>query len=494
MAKKMKLILLRLAWFGRESLEADLMGIHGEVGGAKIGGHVYMCSGTVVGMCGDEWEQVIDVSNGRVSLEIDVYQNGIRRAFDRGWKLPAQGKEDFNKGDDLYVRILDSDKDNPQLFLLEYSLQEYKGGRATTKKIEARRDRKTAKGKHGGATKVVVQPAVRILRDGSPLSARTRTVMVGERVNLSFDHPTASGTPSAFRWRVDGVIVKEFQGSLKKGNPVPFETREMAEKTVSYAWASVRPERAKLVQVRCSAMIGGVEYVATETFEVKIPRLTVRFAHKSKDLPNNIMVGANTDFPDTKDNRYMALGGLDGITPGFMFWADVQSPTSDKRSGDRWHYVQLVRTWCGYQDKKGRWTHWGTGSEWACDGQKKSKHYPYSPDFGKDDPPAFRLGKERFDDQPSLRLAAEDQASDWSFRGQTFVMYKPAGKDSVYVPLHVVAWRVSADIKRKDDGEWPRYPSNVRAEYRSLKTTRFPFWEHHVTEKEFWRSGEDGSL
>ncbi len=479
MSKKVKLILVRCVWSGETLLDTDLVGVRGTIGGAKIGGLVRMSSGSVVGFCGDEWEQVVDVSKGPVPLKIEVWNDGFRRAYDEAITIPPEKKDGLDAGSGMYVRSLASDFG--EVFSLHYSVQEYKGGRAATKKIETRRNRRESR----KAAKVVVPLGVRILRDGAPMSQKNRTIVVGEKVNLSLDSPAGGSKPSAFRWRIDGVIVKDFVASRNKGNVVSLTLEELTRKDVTFAWASVGSAHHSTALARCSAIIDGVEYVATETFEVKMPSVKTNFLRK--DFTPSLSVGPNENFQKSPDNWYVALGGLDGITPGFVFFCEVASPTGEKRGADRWHYVQVVRTKYSYTSKDGRYKTWGSKDVWACDGKEGEKYYPYAPDAGKDNPPAFRLGKQRFDDQPSLRLDAKDQEATWKFSAQAFVMYKPGGADSIYVPLRVVEWHIAAEVTRNAGGSWPGFPAKESVRQRTIHTTRFPEWEHHITEKQFWR-------
>lgn len=319
---------------------------------------------------------------------------------------------------------------------------------------------------------LTVKPKIRILRDGTDITSTTQnnnlqTVIVGQRINLSAT--VAGGSPSTQSWDVPEKKLKNYETLpagrfANTGRIIPLTA--VSSNNVDFVWYEGTYNGMRK-QVTYTATVNGISNSAQATFDVKKP---------------------NVDLTMTSPPTFLGTANINGAIRWVILLANstgtVQGATFNRQnpdiptpfSGGEFQFVQLVS-----YSLNGSYTSTTSTtpipinqSESGLDGC-----YPYGlNDTTVRDSPSLQL------DDPNFVFQNVSVSNTWSM----FLMYKPTGTGSEWVPLRSIDWAWAYTATRGTGGVYTSSGvTNPASSATGIDTTTYPVWSNRVPD----RSGDN---
>jgi hypothetical protein len=261
-----------------------------------------------------------------------------------------------------------------------------------------------------------VKPQIRILRDGNDITstaqnANVQNVIVGQKINLTAT--VANGTPTNPQWTVPGTRIANYavtytnETSATSAVVTQLTSQDLAQSSMAFYWVDGSSE---VRNVQYSIQIGSKTYSATSKFNVVKPTGTV--TRQIFSAPN--LSSFRGDF-----GLWFGKTDPPPELPGIAFTRSITIPTGF--SGD----LQWVQTW--NKLRRIKWSNVWRRSQ----GSGLDSRYPYETDANSNDSPGVPF-------QSNYQAVSIDESFDM------FLMFKPSGETSIWVPLKKIAWGWSA--------------------------------------------------
>jgi len=243
------------------------------------------------------------------------------------------------------------------------------------------------------------------------LTDATREVLPGQQMNLKAEVRPVSSTVAAWQWTLPGVVFKDYTANENTGTLTPLAATDSDGQTVRFYWADTGDGR----KVVCKAKIGGQWVEGYEMLNVKNPKckLSGKMGGKVK-----------CDYP-----RFGLLGDKDWKT-GITLTGDVSVPTGFSKG--IWQFVQTVvpNSW-----RRDNWDGKVQLFSYSKNGQSCGDGYPIGGPWNTE------TGPHAMQDAPFISLVTfywqvESKQDDFA----TYVMFRPPGEGSKWVPLKFVTW------------------------------------------------------
>jgi hypothetical protein len=297
-----------------------------------------------------------------------------------------------------------------------------------------------------------VKPKIRILRDGTditstPQNQNIQNVIVGQRINLSAT--VQGGTVSNQQWTIPEKILGEFE-TLPAGR-TPTTARVVPvvglnTSSTNFAWYSGGGTDSSK-SVKYTVTINGMQFEGLASFNVKRP---------STSMTAN---GGTTKVDNV--NPFLYLGGVSSADSGIIITRG--STTIPDGFNGNFQFVQLISGQVVRTAVGGSPAVTSLGGLDGC--------YPYI------------LGETSMSDTPGFSLAPLGvgalQYGEYNGQWVTYLMFKPTGADSVWVPLKKLnwAWHGTATlVPASSPPQWTLNNIMPPGNPVGVDTTEYPIW------------------
>lgn len=465
MSKRVRVILERIELPNPDDkLAAGKLSFSGKVDGNDIGDSalVFQASpGSTIFLAGDKWQKEVECEDGaKIKLKFkgsdssglytDMLKEAEKEAACPSGTAPVTGSLNKEaKGFTLHYRVAACAPEQKKTGTV-------KSGRETTESKDK--------------TKVAKPPTVEILRDGSPITALNNKALVGELIKLSVKVTGAKSAPTAYRWALTGVIIKKFKGTKTTGKKDDIQPADLTKDKAEFYWVDAADNRT----VSCTVTVAGSDYTGTANLDVKQPTCSftspvdnVRVTNKRRGKPAG--------------QWYLAFGKDLNTTNkvGIEFKAKVVMPAGFTTAG-RWHYVQINDgEHHQIENDNSKWKYVTAG--WMLDTTYPYEPAPYDPATGSPGSYATGSAARTNSDSPNAGpLTAGYKKYRLEEKFKMFVMFRPPGAHSIFVPLEVVRWYYKGAATRSGTTWTMDAGSASRNANAAVTTTSFPTWTGNV--------------
>ncbi len=306
---------------------------------------------------------------------------------------------------------------------------------------------------------------LKILQNGQDITNTTHDEIVGKKISLEGQLLPVGLDVDSQQWTIPGEAIANFfvgpgdeeHGPHTPGQVVPLG--DLSQDSVDFYWHDGGDGR----QVHYTITLGEDLLDCVATFDVKRPTATM-----------STTTGTVSVNRGTEENYYLALRFGDQTTPGIAFSAHVEPPTGFQGTCcfvqiyDEWKRRHAVTLGEGYWERVV-----GVGLDTTFPYQSALFPLQFDPDPATDDAPDIELIS-GYD-----RVEVQDGATMW-------LMFKPDGYGSIWVPLRKVFWFWKGAV-RTVDGMWELDPGSddhsVNPE--SIDTTGYPEWTRNFVKNEW---------
>jgi Bacterial TSP3 repeat len=294
-----------------------------------------------------------------------------------------------------------------------------------------------------------------------PLAGKLAKALPGERINLRVDTSNfpANVTVGGFEWVLPAKVFKDYTTTNNKGELVPLVAADLNQPSLGFYFTT-----DGLKDVRVKFNVDGTAVEAKATIKVEKPTSTFT------TVKGAVRLGAGPFAPLVPHS----LGFL-GATDAFFGVKYIGSVTTPAGWPDgKFVYAQLIKSKRNYTNPpSGNATVLGDGVTWKHDGP-----FPYggaAATFTANGQVINNHG-----DSPSeaadsdLRTTIEIAES-----FQTYLMFRPDGSASCYVPLRKINWNWGAKATAADSWAAVTDPVSV-VDAASVETDLHPEWNDNA--------------
>jgi len=293
------------------------------------------------------------------------------------------------------------------------------------------------------------------------ISNSNNKVLPGEKMDLKL----VAQNVTDYEWTLPGEVIGGWTADTDKTYATELGAGDLDNQTVVYYWHDTGDKR----EVKCEVEIGVKDYTVSVKLHVKKPtysvtnldvdevKVTDKYYYGYGDW--GLHFGAETTSPGTPPTKY-----------GFEIKCKVEVPSGFSQGV--WQYVQLVKMDVHREDDDTNTAEYDMNGEWVLD-----TTYPYAGG-------SWSTGstERETDDSPCHWLRADMkwlQTNKDEFN--MYIMFKPSGSNSIFVPLAVVNWwwkgkgqenGASWDLVVGSDG-WSTNPS-------ASDVTTYPVWDKNI--------------
>ncbi len=291
---------------------------------------------------------------------------------------------------------------------------------------------------------------VKILQDATDITGTTQNVIIGQRIDLVMQVLPENDLASQIQWAVPETRVRNYVVTYTNPTSPTSATvtplTNLGDGTVSFYWINGGDGR----QVTLSCVVNERQVTRTATFNVKVPTVQASTSTGSVGITSSfgfleVAFGASGSPGISFSRSINVPQGFSGQTA----WVNVVNPSSR----------QIV-------DSMG--TH--TKNQVGLDSR-----FPYS----INDPDA-----ESTNDTPGEQLLSSYSSVSIDDKFEMWIMFRPSGQDSIWVPLKKVSWSWSASVTQSG-GNWS-LGSNAHSQNPAFQdTTAFPVWTKNNNTNQF---------
>lgn len=303
------------------------------------------------------------------------------------------------------------------------------------------------------------------------INNETVDVIAGEQVKLKARVlPEEEGPQTRGQWTIDngdnerGKFIKKYDADFRKGEVLRLDAKELQQPEVTFYWTD--EGKAK---VTYEAMVNNRPMTAETEFNIRKPQYKVTVvAAKTSSIKEY------ETFKPLNTNKCWVTGGPD-IPAGTYFVYDGITFTPERMDGidGETQWVQIL------ESDEFHWIYRGGAKEKCRLPEVLDRCYPYPAqgDVAKDTP-GLNIGK---DGKPLLQEgtnAALVQAGKTQ-KNRMYLMFKPKGENSEWIPLKVVRWTWDGRVVWNDRKKgWQIFGGKVVPENPKAEDTReYPEWE-----------------
>lgn len=288
---------------------------------------------------------------------------------------------------------------------------------------------------------------VEIKQDGNYITNTTHDEIIGKRINL-IGEVIPTGVPiDSKKWTIPGERIKDYSATTTSTTLTQLTPSDLENSSVNYCWFD-----GGIHMVEYMVAIGKKKFYGEATFDVKVPTSTMTSSTGIIAVSN--VWGPSLDLhygtPSTAGISFLRTinipSGFFGVT---KYWQRVNSTRS-----------RLQREDGGWRVMKGKN---------LCDA-----HLPFPSDYGitNDSPGLTLFGNYK-------QATAKDDFTMW-------LMFKPSGDGSIWVPLRKTNWSwYGSAVRDHKTGTWNLKKSKNNVNPPSSVTTEFPEWTGNVRELSF---------
>jgi hypothetical protein len=323
---------------------------------------------------------------------------------------------------------------------------------------------------HTTSTTATSQPATAVkvaikFRGQDVTSKRSTDVLIGEKIDPTAEVTAPAGwLPAAdgYTWVVPGPTFKDFVGSEALGQVTYLGPDDVRHQSVAFYWYDASPSGVERT-VYVATTVHGSIYQRYSTYKVFEPTATIT------ETLGTIKLWYFTGFPPLTMGLYGATHDFGG-----MDWRiRVNVPAGHGFAEGTWQLVQLVNPHIEMDDDM-TWAA-AKNDEWYLDDA-----YPYQGTHPTGQPPVWQ------NDNPGINLEHASLVDSTRVlleaHFKTWLMFRPAGADSRFVPLKKETWGFGAQTPRADPATgaagWQDPPTITVPPYTSgfFDTAEFPLW------------------
>ena len=315
----------------------------------------------------------------------------------------------------------------------------------------------------GSASGQATVPGVDIKLNGDTVSGQTKTVIVGQKMNLTTSVIPSGGTVTESSWTVPGdtdrianyVVVPPPQNGFSPTSATVTPLTTLTDTQVNFYWITAG---SRTVQYSCK--VNGTMVHQQVTFNVQRPtaQITIATAASNSTQGTNIGVDSQTGSTDLR------LGTPDG-TPGLTFTQTVSTPSGFNGS---YQWVQV------FTKRSASATDFNANvSSFNFSGLDDK--YPYPLDAGANST------NHKASDSPGGPIDGFVDAS-VDYEATMWLMFRPtAGTNPIWVPLRQVSWIWKAEATF-DGSNWTISPSPTDPKnLTDSDSTTHPQWTKNAT-------------
>ena len=302
--------------------------------------------------------------------------------------------------------------------------------------------------------------SVSIYYNSFNITSTTQTFIVGEQVNLNGQALPADAVTSVM-WSIPPKNLKDWQGANDKSTAMPIPPADLGSASVAFFWYD---GGAKTVTY--TVTVAGKNFAVMAFFNVLRPSHMI-LCDPNVDI-NTVHIDNNYFAPNGDIAFYLGNDNLNPKKDGIYFHVTLDS---------QWHlggYLQWVQT----VTTNRTWTQGdpltvNPGTKYQFAGTGLDSVYPYptrQQPNGTSDAPGQQLW-------PNPNAGDVSQADD---HFQMWLLYKPLGSNSKWVPLRVLNWHWFAQAKpdfvnANNPYFWLLTSSSAQKDSES-DTTDYPSW------------------
>jgi hypothetical protein len=299
---------------------------------------------------------------------------------------------------------------------------------------------------------------------GSIISGTMPTKIVGQKIVLSVRTQPPGHAITNVQWTIPPATVKSYTQTGNKGEKIDLASADLQGVDVDFYWID---GGSKAVQV--TADVDGSAQSASVTVTVLRPTME----HFTIEVSSvNVF---NTGFPLDPKNPYLAAYEASPQKYGSQWDAKVKAPADgDGLIG----FTQLILINRSRTSNSGKVSQLSSGGAYVLDGnegiqyrgaqQIKANH-------------TASLSGYIYADSPNteLKVGFQSYSVDESF--ELYLMYKPAGTDSIWVTLGKGTWGYAGQATRKGTpasttNEWKRGPKVPMKKSDGVDSVEIPQW------------------
>jgi len=301
-----------------------------------------------------------------------------------------------------------------------------------------------------------------ILQDAEDITNTTHDEIVGKRINLQGQVLPVGLDISAHQWTIPGSVIADFhvgQGDPENGPYTPGEVvplEDLTQDSVEFYWHDGGDGR----QVHYSITIGEDTLDCVATFDVKRPQAEVTTVTRSVEV--------NEDPNSAEWFLALRFGTPEqGGEPGIEFHGTVTMPngfsgeTCYCQLYNQNHRLRLEQPLSPWQEAVGE----GLDNDFPY----KRLHWSVAIDPTPET-----------DDTPALELTDGADLGEVSDSATMWLMFKPEGDDSIWVPLRRVDWWWQGRALKQADGTWELDWGANSIEPEDADTTSYPTWTYNI--------------
>ena len=350
------------------------------------------------------------------------------------WKLNGYRVQ---KGLENFCTFAQADEDDwGQTFLITCDVTWY---RVTRMNITQKLECATA-----DARASLITPDIKIKMNGIKINNLSQDTIIGKKVLLSGEiMPTVLASSASKSWNIPGTRIKNFTADINKTTLTELEDADLSSTSIGYYWVDAADGRV----VTFTATIGATIINTSTTFNVKKTTSTLTVTTGTIGVSDGAL-------------RY---GTCTAGSTGIAFTSTLILP--DVFNGNAEYWQQINSTLREKQKDDDSWIKMDAKS--VID-----TFFPYPGYPNTDDSPASSLPLSGF-----KKVTVADSFTMW-------LMFKPAGGDSIWVPLQSVNWSWSATATKDAAGSW-QLDSSDKTNGSPIEPTAFPTWNGNITSYSF---------
>ena len=304
------------------------------------------------------------------------------------------------------------------------------------------------------------------------ITGRTVDVVAGEAVNLRTKVlPESKKDEGPRTWAITGSgpenknYLKKFDANKKYGRVLYPEKADLEQKAIRFYWSG-----GEKGSVKYETSVEGAPASAQASFSIRLPEIKLTVDPKPTSHYGKLNKGTKLDpaeclitpayGPETSygvqyDGIHFSVEPVDSKTPGKFQW------------------VQIIREFVRQKYENGSWADFlVTDALDAC--------YPYQSGPTAMDGPALIVPEEN--NRKELIYLTKTQTS------RMFLMFKPEGRDSEWVPLQFVDWEWKGAAEYSYTSTQPRWDMDAVStdEPQGVKpqtADKYPEWEKNAADE-----------